>query len=100
MTGPPASVLFRPLAPVISATARNRVPATTGPPAPVTAGPLDSATSAMATGLSISVGSAVPIVATSLFYTILRGLYFNRTGLGKGPIEFIARGHMRGRLFP
>ena len=64
MTGPPASVLFGPLAPVISASARNRVPATTGPP--VTAGPLDSATSAMATGYSISVGYAIPIVAISL----------------------------------
>ena len=37
----------------------------TGPPAPVPAGPRGTATSAMATGFPISIGFAVPIVATS-----------------------------------
>ena len=59
---------------VFSATARNRVPATTGPPAPATAGPLGSATSAMATGLSVSVGSAIPIMAISLFVTLIESV--------------------------
>ena len=34
------------------------------------------------------------------FYNILRGFYFSRAGLSKGSVEFIVRGHLRGRLFP
>ena len=67
MTGPPAPA--GPLALTTSVTVRNRAPVPTGPPASVpalvTAGPLDPATSATATGFSISVGYAAPIVAIS-----------------------------------
>ena len=63
MTGASVLLLREPLAPVPSGAVVLLISVTTGPPAPVLAGPPGSATSAMATGCTISIGFANTIVA-------------------------------------
>ena len=80
MTG--ASVLSHrePLAPVPSVVVGVLISVTTGPPAPVPAGPPGSATSAMATGCSIS------MVFVSTIVAFLSSILFREDSISPTPV--------------